>query len=180
MDKNTVLLVLDVQTGIVSPELHEAETFARSLSRLIAAARQSGVEVVFVRHNDGSGTRLEKGTPGFEIHPDFAPAEGERVFDKSVSSPFRSSGLKEYLRSKGIGRIILTGLFTEYCMDAAVKCGFEHGFEMVVPTEANSTAGNIHMTAAQAHRFYNEFMWPRRYARCVTADEAVLMLTNRD
>ena len=36
--------------------------------------------------------------------------------------------------------MIVVGLQTEYCIDAAVKCGFEHGFEIIVPKESNSTS----------------------------------------
>jgi len=174
------LLITDVQSGITNDRLHEYSRFLSAVEQLICAARSSGVEVVYIRHDDGPGTVLEKGTPGFEIYPAFAPREGERIFDKSVSSPFRSSGLLEYLRSKGEDQIMVTGLFTEYCIDATVKCGFEHGFEVIVPVEANSTADNRHLTAAQTHEYYNHFIWNRRYARCVSVGEALSMLTNRD
>lgn len=174
------LLVTDVQSGITNDRMHEYRRFLSAVERLTAAARDNGVEVVYIRHDDGPGTVLEKGTPGFEIYPAFAPREGERVFDKSVSSLFRSSGLLEHLRQKGETRIMVTGLFTEYCIDATVKCGFEHGFEVIVPTEANTTADNRHMTAAQTHEYYNHFIWDRRYARCVSTEEALSMLTKRD
>jgi len=170
------LLIVDVQIGITTDRLHEFPRFLSAVERLLDAARNSGIEVVYVRHDDGEGTVLEKGTPGYEIYPAFAPLEGEQVFDKSVSSPFRSSGLLEYLRQKGERQIMVTGLFTEYCIDATVKCGFEHGFEVIVPTEANSTADNRHMTAALTHEYYNDFIWNRRYARCVSTEEALSLL----
>lgn len=174
------LLITDVQCGITNDRLHEFPRFLAAVKQLISAARENGIEVVYIRHDAGAGTVLEKDTPGYEIYPDFAPLGGELVFDKSVSSPFRSSGLLEYLRQKGETQIMVTGLFTEYCIDATVKCGFEHGFEVIVPVEANSTAGNRYMTASQTHEYYNDFIWNRRYARCVCADEAVSMLTKRD
>jgi len=174
------LLVVDVQCGITNDKLYEYSRFLSAVGKLIAAARDSGVEVVYVRHDDGAGTVLEKGTPGYEIYPAFAPREGERVFDKNVSSPFRASGLLEYLRGKDEKQIMVTGIFTEYCIDATVKCGFEHGFEVIVPVEANSTVDNRHMTAAQTHEYCNNFIWNRRYARCVSTDEALFMLTKHD
>ncbi len=174
------LLITDIQTGITNDRLHEYNRFLSAVGRLLSAARGSGIEVVYIRHDDGPGTVLEKGTPGYEVYSGFAPLEGERIFDKSVSSPFRSSGLLEYLRQKGEKQIMVTGLFTEYCIDATIKCGFEHGFEVIVPTDANSTADNVHMTAAQTHEYYNDFIWNKRYARCVSTEEALSMLTKRD
>ena len=73
--------------------------------------------------------------------------EGEMIFDKTVNSPFRDTGLLEYLQSKGETELIATGLQTDYCMDATVKCGFEHGFKVYVPACTNSTFDNAFMTA---------------------------------
>ena len=105
-----------------------------------------------------------------------APEKGERVFDKTVNSPFRSSGLLQYLRTCGETELIVTGLQTEYCVDAAVKCGFEHGFRMIVPAYANTTLDNPHLTAEQTYRYYNEFIWNRRYAECIPAGETVVRM----
>ena len=102
--------------------------------------------------------------------------EKEMIFDKTVNSPFRDSGLLEYLREKNIRTIIVTGLQTDYCIDSTVKCGFEHGFQVIVPEYANSTFDNDFMSAENSYRYYNEFMWKNRYAKCVSVDEAVRMM----
>ena len=79
----------------------------------------------------------------------------------------------EYLRGKGEKEIIVVGLQTEYCIDATVKCGFEHGFRVIVPEYSNSTFDNEFMTAEQSYRYYNEFMWKNRYAECVSVEEVI-------
>ena len=107
---------------------------------------------------------------------ELAPQEGERIFDKFVNSPFKESGLLAYLKGKDEDTIIAVGLQTDYCMDATVKCGFEHGFRMIVPEHTNSTFDNAFMTAEQTYRYYNEFMWKGRYAECVSFEEALALL----
>nr|WP_324339393.1 isochorismatase family protein [Ruminococcus sp.] len=174
----TVLLVVDVQKLITNDRLCFFDRFKENLRGLIAGARKSGTEIVFIRHDDGEGQPLSMGNDGYDIHEDFAPEAGEKVFDKSVNSPFRDTGLTEYLRSKGVRRLIVTGLQTEYCIDAAVKCGFEHGFEMIVPEYCNSTADNEYMTAEQTYRYYNEFIWKNRYAHCCGIAEAIDIIQN--
>ena len=72
--------------------------------------------------------------------------------------------------------LMITGLQTEYCIDAAVKCGFEHGFRILVPAYANTTCDNVHLTGEQTYRYYNEMIWPRRYAACISAAEAAAEL----
>ena len=137
------------------------------------------VEVIYVRHDDGEGAALHSGNPEFEVYSGFAPRENEKIFDKTVNSPFRDSGLLQYLRDKGVRTVIAAGLQTDYCMDAAVKCGFEHGFRMIVPEYCNSTFDNEFMTAEETYRYYNSFMWKNRYAECVTMDEAISLIWRR-
>jgi len=172
-----VLLVIDTQTAIVNAGLYAFDRFVLSVKKLIDTARKNGIEVIFVRHDDGEGTPLAKGTEGFEIYSGFAPCEGEMIFDKTVNSPFRDSGLLQYLRSKGETTLMITGLQTDYCIDAAVKCGFEHGFRIIVPEYANTTFDNDIISAETTVHYYNSFMWNKRYAQCITLAEALGMLS---
>lgn len=168
-----VLLVIDTQKLITNEDLYNFHEFKNNVKTLIAAAREHGVEVIFVRHNDGEDGELVKGTDGFEIYEEFSPLPGEMIFDKTVNSPFRDTGLRTYLKEKGIQTVVAVGLQTDFCMDAAIKCGFEHGFQMIVPENTNSTVANPYMTAEQCYKFYNNFMWKNRYADCISVEEAM-------
>ena len=68
---------------------------------------------------------------------------------------------------------VVVGLQTDYCIEATIKCGFEHGFKMIVPENANSTFDNAFMTGEQSYKYYNEFMWKSRYAECISVDETI-------
>jgi len=171
-----VLLVVDTQKLITNEELYQFELFENRIKILIAKARECGVEVIYIRHDDGVGEELTTGTDGFEIYDGFKPLDGERIFDKFVNSPFKESGLLDYLKEKGEDTILTVGLQTDYCIDATVKCGFEHGFRMIVPEYTNSTFDNAFMTAEQTYRYYNDFMWKGRYAECVSFEEALALL----
>ncbi len=170
------LLVVDAQTLITTPALYAFDRFTDTVSQLICTARQSGVEVLYIRHDDGADAPLTNGKPGYEVYVPFAPLPGEKVYDKTVNSPFRDTGLLEYLRSCGEKQLMVCGLQTDFCIDATVKCGFEHGFDMLVPAYGNTTLDNTYMTAQQSYRYYNEWMWPRRYAACMQAEEALAVL----
>ncbi len=176
---NVVLLVIDTQKLITNENLYCFETFTANVKALIKEARENGVEVVFVRHDDGPGKPLTRGTEGFEIYDGFQPAEGELIFDKTVNSSFCGTGLLEYLKEKGETQIMAIGLQTDYCMDATIKAGFEHGFRMIVPAYANSTFDNQYLSAEQTYRYYNEFMWNRRYAECIPLSEALQRITGK-
>ena len=106
--------------------------------------------------HDGAGSELTPGMSGYEIYDQFQPKIDEKIFDKTVNSIFKDSGLLEYLH--GQKEIIIVGLQTDFCIDASVKCGFEHGFQMIVPENSNTTIDNKFMTAKQSYQYYNEMM----------------------
>lgn len=168
-----ILLVVDTQKLITTPKLYNFTAFVDNVQNLIATARQNAIEVIFVCHDDGEGEELTKGTPGFEIYEGFEPKQDEKIFDKTVNSSFRGTGLLEYLKEKNVESVIVVGLQTDFCIDATVKCGFEHGFKMIVPENANSTFDNAFMTGEQSYKYHNEFMWKRRYAECISVEETI-------
>lgn len=47
---------------------------------------------------------------------------------------------------------------------------------MIVPAYANSTYDNPYFSGETAYKYFNEFMWPKRYAQAVTIDEAIEMM----
>ena len=172
-----VLLVVDTQKGCFNEKLYAYETVKENIKRLISEARKNGIEVAYVQHDDGPGTDLAKGSENYEIFEEFAPQPGEKRFEKTVNSAFHPmTGLTEYLKAKNEKDIITIGVSTDYCMDATVKSGFEQGFTIIIPAYANSTYDNPYFTKETAYKFYNEFMWPKRYARTISVEQAVEMM----
>ncbi|AIY78625.1 cysteine hydrolase [Clostridium botulinum] len=171
-----VLLVVDTQKLITNENLYKFNKFVSNVEKIIATARQNNIEIIYVRHDDGAENELTKGTEGFEIYEKFIPSKEEKIFDKKVNSAFKNTGLLEYLISKGEKDIIIVGLQTDYCIDATIKCGFEHGFHMIVPAYSNTTVENKFMSAEQTYRYYNEFIWNGRYAECIPLEQALKMM----
>lgn len=172
-----ILLVIDTQKGITDNRLYGFRELEENIKALIKASRECGVEVIFVRHDDGPGSGFSKGDAAFEIYDGFAPEKGEKIFDKNVNSAFHdSTGLVKYLESKNIKTIIAVGLQTDYCVDATIKSGFEKGFKMIVPEHCNSTRDNPYMDAKTTYDFYNRNMWPGRYATCVSIEETLKLI----
>ncbi len=168
-----VLLVVDTQKLIMHKALYQFDLFEERIKELIKQARNNGIEVIYVRHDDGEGSKLTKGTEGFEIYDGFKPKYGERIFDKTVNSSFKGTGLLEYLKEKEENTIMVVGLQTEYCIDATIKSGFEHGFKMIVPANTNTTFNNAFMSGEASYKYYNEFIWNKRYAECIAFDEVL-------
>lgn len=171
------LLVIDTQVGITDERLYEFEKVRDNISELISLARKNNVEVVYVQHDDGPGTGFSVGDEGFQIYGQFAPLQGGKVFVKTVNSALHpSTGLSDYLEEKQEKALMIVGLQTNFCIDATIKSAFDKGFEIIVPEYTNSTFDNDYISRDKCYHYFNDFMWPGRFAKCVTMDEARKLL----
>ena len=93
-----VLLVVDTQKGIVDERLHAFEKFVSNIRKLIRIAREQGIEVVYVQHDDGPGTGFSIGDDEFEVYSGFAPLLTEKRFQVACEIAFVTSGLHMVLR----------------------------------------------------------------------------------
>lgn len=167
-----ILLVVDVQKLIVDEGIYQEEETLNNIQTLLEHARNHNVPVHFVRHDDGAETELTPGKAGFEIHERVNPLEHERIWNKKVNSAFKETGLLEHLHEIHEKDVMIVGLQTDFCIDASVKCGFEHGLNLWIPEGTNSTVDNEFMTAQQTYAYYNHWMWPNRYATCISMERA--------
>ena len=170
-----ILLVIDMQKGIVDEELYAFDTFMDRIVRLIDAARKNKVEVIYVQHDAGPGSGLSVGDSAFEIVDRVRPEPGEKVFVKTINSCFGSKDFKEYMKRQEDKRLMIIGLQTNYCIDATVKSAFERGYEVIIPEGTNSTFDNDYMTGETTVRYYNEDVW-EELVDAVTFEEAIDML----
>jgi len=170
-----ILLVVDMQKALVDEALYAYDAFLDSTVRLVGAARNNGVEVVFVQHDAGSGSGLSIGDEGFEIVDALRPEAGEKVYVKNINSCFGNKDFRAYMEQQEDKRLMIIGLQTNYCIDATVKSAFERGFDVIIPEGSNSTFDNDYMTGETTVRYYNEDVW-EELVDSVTLEEAIEMM----
>ena len=170
-----ILLVVDMQKGIVDEELYDYENFMNRTVTLIDAARKNNVEVIFVQHDAGEDSGLSVGDEDFEIIDEIRPKEGEKVFIKKINSCFGNNDFREYMEKQEDKRLMIIGLQTNYCIDATVRSAFERGFEVIIPEGTNTTFDNDYMTGETTVRYYNDDVW-EEIVDSVTLEEALEML----
>jgi nicotinamidase/pyrazinamidase len=83
------------------------------------------------------------GTPGATFHPDLDLARIEHVItnkattrDEEAYSGFQGTGLAALLRGRGVRRIFVGGLATDYCVKATALDGRKEGFEVYLLADA--------------------------------------------
>jgi nicotinamidase-related amidase len=128
----TALLIIDVQEFYFSGEgaLVEPEGASRNAARLLERFRSEGREVIHVRHRASNGG---------EIHENVKPHEGEKVITKESVSCFKDTELLGHLRQSKVERLVICGMMTHMCVEAAARAAHDLGFEVVVVADACAT-----------------------------------------
>lgn len=170
------LIVIDIQKGITDERLYDFAGFLKNVTSIIDAARKNGVEVIYVQHDDGPGTGFSIGDVDFEIADQVTPEAGEKIFVKEINSCFGNKELATYLDKQKDRVLMMVGLQTNFCIDASVKSAFERGYRVIIPKGTNSTFDNDYMDGETTYKYYNEMMWPKRFADCISLEEAVEMM----
>jgi nicotinamidase-related amidase len=121
-----------------------------SASRVLAAARATGVLVVHTRVEYGpkgvdAGVFLRKvgglaqligPGPMSELMPQVAPADGELVVVKQYASAFFGTSLASTLVSAGVDTVVVLGVSTSGCVRASAVDALQYGFVPLVVREA--------------------------------------------
>jgi len=82
------------------------------------------------------------GTPGADFHPALAMERVAHVISKATRpeeenySDFQGTDLANLLRKRGIRRVFVGGLATDYCVKATALDAVKHGFETTVLEDA--------------------------------------------
>ena len=148
-EPTTALLIIDIQDfyfpGGKVP-LVEPEAAAANTALILAAFRAEGKPVVHVRHDF---------EPGGAIHASVAPKEGEKVFTKTEVSCFNGTKVLAHLEEMGIKKLVIVGMQTHMCLEAATRSAYDLGFECVVVGDACATRdltyGDRTVPAADVH-----------------------------
>ena len=130
---STALILIDIQNFYFpggKSELVEPEKAAGQAKILLNYFRETKGLVVHIRHEF---------TPGGEIHALVAPLSSEKVFSKTEVNAFLHTGLDEYLKQNHIKKLVLCGMQTHMCLEAATRAGHDLGYECTVIKDACAT-----------------------------------------
>ncbi len=151
---DTVLLVIDMQVGLVEGAYQKHDVVAR-LADLVAEARTNGTPVVFIQHEEEDYPPMRHGAPDWQFHPALTPAEGELVIHKRASDAFYGTPLGQELAARGVRHLVITGMQTEYCVDATCRRAISEGFDVTLVADGHTTEDNTTLSAAQIIAHHN-------------------------
>jgi RimJ/RimL family protein N-acetyltransferase len=135
------LLIIDVQVGMFdeSNPVFQGELLLLKVAKFISSARLEGTHIVYIQHNAREGKPLEKGKPGWMIHPDVSPQSADIIVQKNTPDAFHNTNLQNELESRGINELLIAGIQTEVCVDTTCRRAFSLGYEVKLISDLHST-----------------------------------------
>jgi nicotinamidase-related amidase len=135
----TALLVIDVQRGLFqqSRPVHQAEQLLTNLETLIETARQADVPVIFIQHSNQK--QLIRDTAAWQLHPRLDPLADEPIIHKQHGNAFEKTNLQAELQTRGVNRLLITGLVTQGCVRATCLGALKLGYQVTLVSDAHST-----------------------------------------
>lgn len=144
-----------------------AATVVPTASRLIGAAREHGMPVMFTRCVSFTPDARDNGRRfrefGIVVPPDSHDAEildelgqrpGDLVWSKTTASVFVSTNIDRTLHQMGVDTLVVGGVVTSGCVESAVRdaCDLDYGVVLVDDACADRTPELHEQTLKRLHR----------------------------
>jgi len=161
------ILLIDIQDFYFPggrSALVEPEKAAQNAAILLTHFRKENLTVIHVRHNAETGGM---------IRDIVKPLPGEMVFSKDEVNCFIGTSLLDSLRSNKIGTLVICGMQTQMCVEAATRAARDFGYKCILVQDACATKDLKYndriIKAEDVH--YSTLATLRSYATILTVNE---------
>src|ERR1700761_1621912 len=159
LDKNTALVVIDLQDGIVKMKTaHPGAEIVQRSARLVDAFRKAGFRIVVVNvvpFGAPSG-KVRTQAPGmpkdeeaqkqaraameaagfFTIVPELGSLPEDIYVTKKTWNAFYDTDLEKELKDRGVTNIVLCGIATSIGVEGTARAAYERGFNLSFAEDA--------------------------------------------
>lgn len=131
--RRSALLVIDLQNGVM-PGCHDGDGVLTRVRELVDRAHDEQVSVVWVQDRG-----LGEGSADWELAGGLAVGKGEPVIHKDYRDSFAGTELAAVLEAGGIGRIVIAGAQSDYCVRTTAQAAAARGYDVTLVSDAHTT-----------------------------------------
>lgn len=161
------LLVVDIQDFYFAggkSELVDPIPAAQNAAKLIVEFRAKGWLVVFIKHQSAEQDAINNLVK---------PILGEEVFTKNSVNSFVGTQLQDYLFGQQVSKLVVCGMQTHMCVEAAVRAASDFGLKVTLVHDACATKdlkwGNETIPAKMVH--LSTLATLKSYAKILSTEE---------
>lgn len=185
------LLLIDLQNDFCHPNgtsskngrnLYYVHRMFPCLTELLQNARENKLDIIHVRTihtvwtdslvwqerwgNSPNRMYTRQNTWGADFIEEFKPINNELIVEKHRYSAFVNTKLDSVLRSKKKESLIITGVFTNLCVDCTIRDAFMRDYFVVVP-------GDCVACESEEEQMNSLKIFEYAFANVVTKDEII-------
>ena len=149
--------------------LYNEEQILGNVKHLIDKARQTNTPIYYIMYTEGEGSPRAEGQPLWQVCPDIAPQEGDKIIVKYHADSFLETNLDQSLKENGIENLVICGVQTEFCIDTTVKSAYSHSYKVVLPKDGHTTYDSDILKATQIIEHHNLNL--EQFAKLTTVSE---------
>ena len=171
------LLIVDIQNDYFPGgkwELVGSEKAGQLAGGLLKFFREHKLPVFHVQHiGNPDSPFFVPGTAGVEIRPVVKPQPNEVLVQKNYPNAFRETTLLNQLKQHDIKQLVVAGMMTHMCVDAATRAATDLGFNCRIAQDACATRDlNLNEKVVPAAEVHTAFLAALNgaYGKVMTAD----------
>ncbi|MDR3371415.1 cysteine hydrolase family protein [Rhodoferax sp.] len=151
----SALLIIDVQQALCCGDdaAYDIELVIDRINTMSAKARAVGAPVILIQHEDDGSLQL--GTDGWQLDARLQVSETDLRIRKTACDSFHHTDLQEVLTSRGVDRLMVCGLQSEFCVDTTVRVALARGYPVTLVSDGHSTVDNGVLSAARISTHHN-------------------------
>lgn len=152
----TALLIIDVQQALCHGEyaVWGSHRVLANINAVSARARAAGVPVFLIQHDEPGGP-LQADSAGWQLADGLATADSDIRLRKQASDSFHQTDLQAQLSARGITKLVICGLQSDFCVDTTTRRAMAHGYPVQLVADGHSTLDNGVLTAQQIAAHHN-------------------------
>jgi nicotinamidase-related amidase len=171
---NKALLIIDIQDFYFpggKSALIEPEKAAANAALLLDNFRKEKLLVIHVRHNS---------EPGGKINDLVKPLPSEKIISKNAVNCFIKTDLLDFLKTNKIDTLVICGMQTHMCVEAAARAASDYGFKCILIHDACATKdlkfGEKTIRAEDVHN--STLSTLKNYAEVISTEEFLKIRKN--
>jgi nicotinamidase-related amidase len=170
------LLIIDMQNAWLNNPARPCFDSAAVAERINHAARRiraDGGKVIFVQH---ANEEAVFGSAPWQTIAALEQDPADAIVHKLAADSFAATDLADRLAQSATSTLYVSGFATEFCVDSAVRAAASRGLQVVVLSDAHTTADRPHL-AAPAIVAHHNWVWT---GLPVTADSSLSVRTTAE
>jgi nicotinamidase-related amidase len=142
IDRDTVLLLIDVQEGFKNPKWGRRNNpcAEAKIAQLLNTWRISGRPIIHIQHvSQEHNSVFAPESPGMALQEFARPANGELLLQKRVNSAFIGTELDCSLKERGATALVVVGFTTDHCVSSTVRMASNLGYRTILVADGTAT-----------------------------------------